>query len=211
MNGIGHNSAAGKQLRSFIERIEYVNGEIAKRNSDRTEIFLEAKALGFCGKTMREILRLRRMSESERQEAEALLEVYKGALGMLDGTPLGEFARKKLSEQPKINPETGEVGENHDTPPDLPIGEVEQSPEIQETVEESREKGRQAARDGLKVTENPYPAGDAKRAAWDEGWCEEQGSDGMGIPTAWRRKDSKPDNSKPDDPKNGNGANGGAA
>lgn len=201
MNAIGHNTAAGRQLRSFIERIEYMNEQLAKLMADRTEIFLEAKGLGFCTKTMREIVRLRRMSETERQEAEALLDLYKGALGMLEGTPLGDAARKRMMNPPAHDPETGEI---LDTPP--AAGEPEPLPlegEEAETLDEAREKGREAAIAGSTVIDNPYPAGDRRRAAWDEGWCEEQGSDGMGIPAAWRRSKPKPtETSQP-------GANGG--
>jgi len=191
MNGLGHNTAAAKLLPSFVERIEFVNEEIAKFMADRTEIFLEAKGLGFCTKTMRKIIQLRRMSEAERQEADALLDLYKGALGMLEGTPLGEAARQRMMQPPALDPETGELTEKpeSETRPDesdLPLAEEASI----ETVDEARENGREAARNGKTVIENPYPAGDVKRAAWDEGWCEEQGSDGMGIPAAWRR--SKP-------------------
>jgi hypothetical protein len=42
------------------------------------------------------------------------------------------------------------------------------------------------------VFKNPYVAGDPRRAYWDEGWCEEVGSDGMDVPDAWRRKPNKP-------------------
>ena len=198
MNGMGHNTAAGKQLRSFVERVERLNEDIAALIAGRTDVFLEAKGLGFCTKTMREVIKLRRMSDAERQEAEALLDLYKGALGMLEGTPLGDAARRRLSEQqPEIDPETGEIKD--ETPSqeggdaingDTDIPEEEKPPAI--SLEEARDHGRQAARDGKTVIENPYPAGDANRAAWDEGWCEEQGSDGMGIPAAWRRSKPKP-------------------
>jgi uncharacterized protein (UPF0335 family) len=205
MNGLGHNTAAGKQLRSFIERIEYMNEEISKAQSGRQEIFLEAKNLGFCAKTMKEIVRLRRMSESERQEAEALLDIYLGAMGML-GTPLGDYARQRLSGTPQhetVNAETGEITEKVDEPP---VDAPEEPSPPRDTVDEAREKGRQSARNGMTVIENPYPAGDVNRAAWDEGWCEEQGSDGMGIPAAWRRSKPKSvDEDKTDNTNHGPG------
>jgi len=49
----------------------------------------------------------------------------------------------------------------------------------------------QAAREGKRVIDNPYVAGDPRRALWDEGWCAQTGSDGMEIPAAWRRKEKK--------------------
>ncbi|WP_039853188.1 hypothetical protein [Magnetospirillum fulvum] len=48
--------------------------------------------------------------------------------------------------------------------------------------------GRQAAETGKPVSANPFPAGDPRRAAWDEEWCRAAGSDGMEIPEAFRRK-----------------------
>ena len=46
-------------------------------------------------------------------------------------------------------------------------------------------------RDGKRVIDNPYVAGDPRRAAWDEGWCTEAGSDGMDVPAAWQRTKPK--------------------
>ena len=55
------------------------------------------------------------------------------------------------------------------------------------TIDEAREQGREAAKEGKPVTLNPFVARDPRRAAWDEGWCMEAGSDGMDIPAAWKR------------------------
>ena len=52
------------------------------------------------------------------------------------------------------------------------------------TVEDAKIMGRDAARDGKPVTSNPFPPRDLRRAAWDEAWCGELGSDGMDIPDA---------------------------
>ena len=59
------------------------------------EVYAEAKAQGYDVKTMRQIVRLRKMDADDRAEAEALLETYKNALGMLADTPLGEAAMRK--------------------------------------------------------------------------------------------------------------------
>jgi hypothetical protein len=58
-------------------------------------------------------------------------------------------------------------------------------------VEAARKAGRDAAKAGAKIIDNPFVAGDPRRAAWDEGWCAETGSDGMEIPEAWRRSSAK--------------------
>jgi len=54
---------------------------------DIRDKYLEAKALGFDIKALRQIVRLRKKSETERTEEEAILEVYLHALGMLDDKP----------------------------------------------------------------------------------------------------------------------------
>ena len=83
------------KLNSFIERIERLEEEKKSLAEDLKEVYAEAKAQGYDVKTMRQIVRLRKMDESDRAEAEALLETYKNALGMLADTPLGEAAMRK--------------------------------------------------------------------------------------------------------------------
>lgn len=89
----GHNSGIARdRLRSFVERIERLEEEKATLAGDIREIYAEAKGVGFDAKTLRQIVRLRKLDSAERQEQEALLDLYKDALGMLDGTPLGDAA-----------------------------------------------------------------------------------------------------------------------
>ncbi len=73
---------SGDRLRSFIERIERLEEEKATIAVDIREVYAEAKATGFDPKIMRQIVRLRKMETDDRQEQEALLDVYKSALGM---------------------------------------------------------------------------------------------------------------------------------
>lgn len=73
---------SGDRLRSFIERIERLEEEKATITVDIREVYAEAKATGFDPKIMRQIVRLRKMEVDDRQEQEALLDVYKSALGM---------------------------------------------------------------------------------------------------------------------------------
>jgi uncharacterized protein (UPF0335 family) len=86
-----HNSAAN-HLRGFIERIERLEEEKAALSADIKEVYSEAKSNGFCTKTLRKIVSLRRKEEHERLEEEAMLATYMGALGMLGDTPLGQAA-----------------------------------------------------------------------------------------------------------------------
>ena len=75
---------AGAQLKSFIERIERLEEEKAALAADIREVYAEAKGTGFEPKTMRQIVRLRKLDSEDRQEQESLLEIYKSALGMAD-------------------------------------------------------------------------------------------------------------------------------
>ncbi len=70
------------RLRSFIERIENLEEEKRAVAEQVKEVFAEAKGEGFDVKTMREVLRLRRMKPHDRAEHNELLEVYLTALGM---------------------------------------------------------------------------------------------------------------------------------
>lgn len=75
-------NVAAEQLRLFIERIERLEEEKRGITEDIRDVKSEAKANGFCTKTITAIVKLRRMESHARQEAEALLETYKAALGL---------------------------------------------------------------------------------------------------------------------------------
>ena len=77
-------ASAQKQLRQFVEQIERLEEEKKQLASDVRDKYLEAKAVGFDVKALRQIVRLRKKSQEERQEEESVLEVYMHALGMLD-------------------------------------------------------------------------------------------------------------------------------
>lgn len=70
------------QLRSFIERIERIEGEKKTISDDIKEVYAELKGNGFDAKAVREIIRLRKKEDFERQEEEAMVQLYKNALGM---------------------------------------------------------------------------------------------------------------------------------
>ncbi len=74
---------AGERLRSFIERIERLEEEKRTLAEDIKEVYAEAKGNGFDTKIMRQLIRLRRMDKDDLDEQEALIDVYKRALGML--------------------------------------------------------------------------------------------------------------------------------
>jgi uncharacterized protein (UPF0335 family) len=72
-------------LKSFIERIERLEEEKKALADDIKDIYAEAKSTGFDAKIMRQVIRLRKMDENDRQEQEALLDVYTHAIGMIRG------------------------------------------------------------------------------------------------------------------------------
>ncbi|PCI41708.1 MAG: hypothetical protein COB46_02655 [Rhodospirillaceae bacterium] len=73
---------AGDRLRSFVERIERLEEEKAALVADIREVYSEAKGTGFDVKILRQIVRLRKMDVSDRQEQEEILDLYKRALNM---------------------------------------------------------------------------------------------------------------------------------
>lgn len=79
---LGSNSIAADELRSFIERIERLEEEKRELQGDIKEVFQELKGHGFDAKAIRTILKIRRQDHAERQEQEAVLELYLSALGM---------------------------------------------------------------------------------------------------------------------------------
>jgi len=78
---------AGDRLKSFIERIERLEEEKRALAADIKEVYSEAKGAGFDVKTIRELIKIRRMDEDDFDEREALLDTYKRALGMMPQRP----------------------------------------------------------------------------------------------------------------------------
>jgi uncharacterized protein (UPF0335 family) len=75
-------NVSAEQLKLFIERVETLEEEKRGLADDIKGVFQEAKANGYDVKTMRTIIRLRRMDSNARAEQEALLETYMSALGL---------------------------------------------------------------------------------------------------------------------------------
>jgi len=76
------DSVSADQLRLFIERIERLEEEKKGIADDIKDVYAESKSTGFDVKTMRTIVRLRKMEKHHRDEADALLETYRNALGL---------------------------------------------------------------------------------------------------------------------------------
>lgn len=79
---IGHNSIGADQLRAYVERIERLEAEKKTIAEDVKDVYAELKATGFDGRAVRTIVNLRKQDQAKRQEAEAILDIYKHALGM---------------------------------------------------------------------------------------------------------------------------------
>ncbi|WP_081827931.1 DUF2312 domain-containing protein [Kozakia baliensis] len=174
------------RLLSFVQRIETLLVERKEISDQITSVKTEAKSAGFEPKVINQMIKERAMTDADRQEWQALCEMYRAALGMLDGTPMSDNARKRFDPAPDDDrdPNTPDMF-------DGPEYETQDQPEsTRVNPEAARAEGSQAFHDGRKITSNPYGAHDPARAAWDEGFCAEAGSDGMDIPSAWRR--SKP-------------------
>jgi len=73
---------AGARLKSFLERIERLEEEKSALAEDIKEVYAEAKGVGFDPKTMRKVIRIRKMDVEKRREEEELLELYKSAVGI---------------------------------------------------------------------------------------------------------------------------------
>ena len=70
----------GGKIRSFVERVENIDGELAELSEQKKEVFAEAKGEGFDVKILKEIIKLRKQDEDERDERESLLDLYMRAM-----------------------------------------------------------------------------------------------------------------------------------
>jgi uncharacterized protein (UPF0335 family) len=81
-DGAADKGVSAQRLKSFIQRIERLEEEKKATGADIREVYSEAKSSGFDTKIMRKVIALRRLDTAERQEQEALLQVYIDAIGM---------------------------------------------------------------------------------------------------------------------------------
>lgn len=82
MADVADTGVAADELKQFIERLERLEEEKTGIAGDIKEVFAELKGRGFDAKAVRQILRIRKKDQAERQEEEAILELYLQALGM---------------------------------------------------------------------------------------------------------------------------------
>ena len=82
----------GERIRSFVERIEHLDAELQELNEQKKEVFSEAKAEGFDGKILKEIIKLRKQGKEERDERDTLLDLYMRAMETAESEPSAKAA-----------------------------------------------------------------------------------------------------------------------
>jgi uncharacterized protein (UPF0335 family) len=75
-------NVTAEELRAFLERIEQMNAEISDISETRKEVFAEAKGRGYDTKVIRKLIAIRKRRADDLAEEEAILDLYKSALGM---------------------------------------------------------------------------------------------------------------------------------
>jgi uncharacterized protein (UPF0335 family) len=91
------NTVSGPELLAYIERIEYCNEQQTEISSDRQQVFKELRQAGYDRDTVRALVARRKLSEEQREAADALMDQYRSALGDFASTPLGEAAVEHLA------------------------------------------------------------------------------------------------------------------
>jgi uncharacterized protein (UPF0335 family) len=79
---------AGNRIRSFVVRIEQIENELKDLNETKKEVLSEAKGEGFDVKILKEIIKLRKQDQGERDEHESLLDVYMRAMDEAGPAPV---------------------------------------------------------------------------------------------------------------------------
>lgn len=95
--GTGGGHVAKDELRLLIERVERLEEEKKGIADDIKDVYAEAKSRGYDAKAIKKIVAIRKKKKEEWQEEEAILETYMHALGMLSGTPLGDYAMSRAA------------------------------------------------------------------------------------------------------------------
>lgn len=97
------------QLRSFVERVERLNAEIAALNADKSEVLKEAAGTGFDKAALRAVVKRRAVDRAARQEHDAIVDLYERALegagavvAATSGVTAGETAPSSGPEHPAI-------------------------------------------------------------------------------------------------------------
>jgi uncharacterized protein (UPF0335 family) len=82
----------GGKIRAFVERIENLDIELQELNEQKKEVFAEAKGEGFDVKVLKEIIKLRKQDQDERDEREGLLDLYMRAMEQAEPEKVAKVA-----------------------------------------------------------------------------------------------------------------------
>lgn len=104
------NAVGADRLRQIVARIESVQAGIDDLNTDKSEIYGEAKGAGFDIKVLKKVVRDRRLDRAERQEQDALYDLYMGALEG-SGTPVATRVHARDARSAAAGPAAVEPGE----------------------------------------------------------------------------------------------------
>jgi len=105
MNMTFYGGLSAEHLKQYVERLERLEEEKKNIAEDIKEVFAEAKGNGFDVKTLREILKIRKIEANDLEEQEYLLDTYKRALGMLpelDESPAPEKAKEEAKSEEEV-------------------------------------------------------------------------------------------------------------
>jgi uncharacterized protein (UPF0335 family) len=192
-------------IRGMVQQIESLEVEKGEVVGSLREKITEAKDKGFHLQALGMARRFAKMTSGQRIEFKTCFAIYAQALGIHDGDPLPPSARRRLdSKDPHGERDPNQTDIEDKLAEDIPPPPPEPKLEPQETQEQAFDRGRAAHKEGRPVTANPYPFMDPRQAKWDEGWCLEDGSNGMEIPKSWQRATPK----KKKDDNGGDGADG---
>jgi hypothetical protein len=186
-SGVVHIEDIDAQIDDLKEQIKGLKGE------RKATLQIVQHETGFVPRVTDQIVKERRMDPLVREAFQTQLEIARATMGTLNGTPLGEAARKAYDKKQDPSDTRTEDPDQEALPgvEDLPKSPAAPTPE---ELDVAWQTGAKAAKNGKRVTENPYPADQsALRAQWDSGWCHENGSDGMDIPDALKPKRKKKD------------------
>lgn len=75
-------SISAEHLKNIISKIERLEEEKSNISEDIREVYAEAKAVGFDSKTIRKIIKIKKMDIEKLQEEEYLFDLYRNALGL---------------------------------------------------------------------------------------------------------------------------------
>lgn len=87
-SGANKRAFASDHLLSFVERVERLNEEITTLGEDRTEVFSEAKSMGFDAKVLRQVIARRKLHADDRAEGDAIRDLYEDSIKEAEGRRL---------------------------------------------------------------------------------------------------------------------------